>query len=91
MDLALKHRLPTISDSLSLPGHGSLISYGFSLRETTRSAAGIVDKILRGAKASEVPIQQATTFDLIINLKTAKAIGLTIPPSLLQRANRVIE
>ena len=67
------------------------MSYGFSFSETTWSAAGIVDKILRGAKASEVPIQQATTFDLVINLKTAKAIGLTIPPSLLQRANRVIE
>ena len=67
------------------------MSYGYSFRETTRSAAGIVDKILRGAKASEVPIQQVTTFDLVINLKTAKALGLTVSPSLLQRANRVIE
>ena len=89
-DLALKHRLPTISDSLSLPGHGGLISYGFSFRETTRSAAGIVDKILRGAKASEVPIQQATTFRLVINMKTAKALGLTIPQTLLQRADEII-
>jgi putative ABC transport system substrate-binding protein len=91
MDLALKHRLPTISDSLSLPGHGSLMSYGFSFRETTRSAAEIVDKILRGAKASEVPIQQATMFRLVINMKTAKVLGLTIPQSLLVRADEIIQ
>jgi putative ABC transport system substrate-binding protein len=90
VDLALKHRLPTISDALILPRHGGLMSYGFSFRETTRSAAEIVDKILRGAKASEVPIQQATKFELVINLKTAKALGLTIPPSLLGRADEII-
>ena len=65
--------------------------YGFSFRGTVRSAPEIVDKILRGAKAGEVPIQQATTFDLGINLKTAKALGLTIPPSVLLRADQVIE
>jgi putative ABC transport system substrate-binding protein len=91
MDLASKHRLPTISDSLSLPAHGGLMSYGFSFRETTRSAAEIVDKILRGAKVSEVPIQQATTFRLVINMKTAKALGLTIPQTLLQRADEIIQ
>ena len=91
VNLALKHRLPTISDTTRLAGQGGLMSYGFNHRETTRSAAEIVDKILRGAKAGEIPIQQATTFDLVINLKTAKALGLTIPPSLLQRADEVIQ
>jgi putative ABC transport system substrate-binding protein len=90
-DLAAKHRLPIISDSPTVPGRGGLMSYGYSFRETTRSAAGIVDKILRGAKASEVPIQQATTFRLVINMKTAKALGLTIPQTLLQRADEIIQ
>ena len=66
------------------------MSYGYNTREATRSAADIVDKILRGAKASEIPIQQATTFQLIINLTTAKALGLTVPPSLVERADEVI-
>jgi putative ABC transport system substrate-binding protein len=91
VDLALKHRLPTISDNPGLAARGGLMSYGFSFRETTRSAAEIVDKILRGAKASEVPIQQATTFRLVINLKTAKTLGLTIPQSLLVRADEIIQ
>jgi len=90
-NLALKHRLPTISDLDTLAPQGGLISYGFSTRETMRSAADIVDKILRGGKAAEIPIQQAVRFLLVINLKTAKALGLTIPPSLLQRADQVIE
>jgi putative tryptophan/tyrosine transport system substrate-binding protein len=90
-DLALKHRLPTISDSGGLAPRGGLMSYGYSFRGTVRSAADIVDKILRGAKASEIPIQQSTTFELVINLKTAKALGLTIPPSLLARADQIIE
>jgi putative tryptophan/tyrosine transport system substrate-binding protein len=91
VDLALKHRLPTISDIASLAARGGLMSYGYVIRDAERSAADIVDKILRGAKASEIPIQQATTFRLIINLKTAKALGLTIPQSLLQRADQVIQ
>jgi len=91
MDLALKHRLPTISDTTRLAGQGGLMSYGFNHREIIRSAAEIVDKILRGAKAGEIPIQQETTFDLVINLKTTKALGLTIPPALLQRADEVIQ
>jgi putative ABC transport system substrate-binding protein len=90
-DLALKHRLPTISDSSGLASRGGFMSYGYSLRDTVRSAADIVDKILRGARASEIPIQQATTFQLVINLKTARALGLTIPPSLLARADQLIE
>ena len=90
-NLALKHRVPSISDMSTLAPHGGLMSYGFNFRDTSRSAAEIVDKILRGAKAGEIPIQQATTFRLVINLKTAKALGLTMPRSLLQRADQVIE
>jgi putative ABC transport system substrate-binding protein len=89
--LALKHRLPTISDLPQLVTEGGLMAYGVSWPEMFRSVADIIDKIFRGAKASEIPIRQVTTFQLGINLKTAKALGLTIPPSLLQRADQVIE
>ncbi len=88
---ALKHRLPTISDNPSLARQGGLISYGFSFRETVRSAAEIVDTILRGATAGETPIRQATIFNLVINRKTAKALGITIPRTLLLRADEVID
>jgi putative ABC transport system substrate-binding protein len=91
VDVAWKHRVPTISDNNNLARRGGLISYGYNFRSTVRSAAEIVDKILRGTRASEIPIQQATTFDFVINLKTAKALGLTIPPSLLGRADEVIQ
>ena len=90
-DLALKHRIPTISD---LPGFvrvGALMSYGYDPREAGRLLAETIDKILRGAKASEVPIRQVTRFQLLINIKTAKALGLTIPPLLLGRADHIIE
>jgi ABC-type uncharacterized transport system substrate-binding protein len=88
--LALKHRLPAICDAF-IAESGGLMSYGVNQTELLRSIADITDKILRGVKASEIPIQQPTTFWLAINLKTAKALGLTIPPSLLQRADQVIE
>jgi putative tryptophan/tyrosine transport system substrate-binding protein len=91
VNLALKHRLPAISDPPIFSRQGGLMAYGYDFRDTVRSAADIVDKNLRGAKASEIPIQQATTFRLTINLKTAKALGLTIPQSLLLRADQVIE
>jgi putative ABC transport system substrate-binding protein len=90
-DIALKHHLPTVSDSPSMPRNGGLISYGFDPRGTVRSAAEIVDSILRGGRASEIPIRQSTTFQLVINLKTAKFLGLRITPSVLQRADQVIE
>jgi putative ABC transport system substrate-binding protein len=90
-DLALKHRMPTISDLGGFARDGGLASYGYDGREASRMAAETIDKILRGAKASEIPIRQATTFRFVINLKTAKALGLTIPPSLLLRADQVIE
>jgi len=91
-DLSVKHRLPSI---FPIPpegeSRGGLISYGPSLRTNFRRAATYVDQILKGAKPGDLPIQQPTTFALVIDLKTAKALGLTIPQSLLQRADQVIE
>jgi len=90
-DLGLKHRLPTISDLQLFASAGGLVSYGYDGREVSRLLAESIDQILRGTQASEVPIRQPTTFRLVINLNTAKTLGLTIPPSLLQRADQVIE
>jgi putative ABC transport system substrate-binding protein len=89
--LALKYRLPTTSPFTSFPSAGALMAYGPSQPEMYRLAATYVDRILRGARAGELPIERPSRFDLVINLKTAKALGLTIPPSLLQRADQVIE
>ena len=91
LDFALAHRLPTIFESRGAVEHGALLSYGADLAENARLAAGYVVKILGGAKPAELPVQQPTRFLLVINLKTAKAIGLTIPPAILDLANEIIE
>ena len=89
--LALKHRLPTMYQSKYYAAEGSLMGYGADADEAHRIAAAYVDRILRGAKISELPVQFPTKFELVINLKTAAAIGLTIPESLLFRADEVIK
>jgi putative ABC transport system substrate-binding protein len=91
-ELAVKHRLVTINNQSDwLTSADGLISYGPSFPDMFRRAAGYVDKILKGSKAAELPVQQPTKFELVINLKTAKRIGLTIPPNVLVRADRVIK
>jgi putative ABC transport system substrate-binding protein len=89
--LALERRLPTIFELREFVDSGGLMSYGANLREMFRQAATYVARIFRGAKPADLPVEQPTTFELVINLKTAKALGLTIPSSLLQRADQVIE
>jgi putative ABC transport system substrate-binding protein len=90
-DLATKSRLPTIYGLRQLVDAGGLMAYGPSLAQMNRRAAGYVDRILKGARPGDLPVEQATTFELIISLKTAKALGLTIPPSVLARADEVIQ
>ena len=89
-DLAAKKRLPS-SGTKALAEAGGAIGYGWNSFYNNRRAAVYVDKILRGARPADLPVEQPTKFELVINLKTAKALGLTIPPSLLQRADQVIE
>jgi putative ABC transport system substrate-binding protein len=89
--LATTARLPAMYGTREFVDAGGLMSYGPNLVEMYRRAAYLVDKILRGTKPSTLPVEQATKFELVVNLKTAKALGLTIPPSLLQRADQVIE
>ena len=89
--VATKHRLPTISDDWETARHGALIAYSSTLAEQFQRRAEYIDRILRGAKPADLPVQQATKFELVINLKTAKALGLTIPKELLLRADEVIQ
>ena len=86
LEFAARQRLPSIYTGRSGPELGGLMSYGADNAEQWKRAATFVDKILKGAKAGDLPIEQPTTFELVINLKTAKALGLTIPHSLLLRA-----
>jgi putative tryptophan/tyrosine transport system substrate-binding protein len=90
-ELALRHRLPTIAGWRRYGEAGSLIAYGANVPDLCQRSAAYVDKILKGAKPADLPIEQPTKFELVINLKTAKALGLTIPPSLLLRADQVLE
>ncbi len=91
MDFAVAHRLPTVFEGKGNVAQGGLLSYGPDLAENWRLAAGYVAKILKGAKPADLPVQQPTKFELVINLKTAEALGLTIPPTILDRADEVIE
>ena len=90
-DLAIRHRLPSMIGTKDNVLSGLLMSYAPDPYELTRRSAAYVDRILKGEKPAELPVEQATRYELTINLKTAKALGLTIPPTLLARADEVIE
>jgi putative ABC transport system substrate-binding protein len=91
VELAGKYRLPGIYNRKEYVDEGGLMSYGVDYDDQYRRAAGYVDKILKGAKPADLPVQQATKFEFVINLKAAKQIGLTLSPEFLARANQVIK
>ena len=90
VSLATKHRIPTIYTGGEFVENGGLMSYGADEDESVKRIAMMIDKILKGAKPADLPVEQATTFDFVINLKSAKQIGLTIPPNVLARADKII-
>jgi putative ABC transport system substrate-binding protein len=90
-DHAVRRRLPTVFGVSEFAEAGGLLTYGPSLVDGYRRAASYVDKILKGAKPADLPVAQPTTFELVVNLKAAKALGLTIPQVVLQRADRIIQ
>jgi putative ABC transport system substrate-binding protein len=91
VSLAAKHRLPAISNARFFAAAGGLISYGADFLDQSRRAASYVDRVLKGEKPVDLPVQAPTKYELVINLKTARALGLTVPPALLARADEVIE
>lgn len=91
LDLAAKHRMALVAHRTELADDGALMSYSSSLRDQVRRAAQLADKVLRGTKPADIPVEQPTKFELVVNMKTAKALGITIPQSLLLQASRVIE
>ena len=91
MDFAIKNRLPSIHERSDYVEAGGLMSYSADDAESYRRAAYYVDRILKGTKPAELPVEQATKFEFVINLKTAKQIGLRIPPDVLARASRLIK
>jgi putative ABC transport system substrate-binding protein len=90
MELTAKNRLPAMYTNGTYVANGALMSYGPDQAESFRRAASMVDKILKGTKPADIPVEQPTKFEFVINLKAAKQIGLTIPPNVLARADRVI-
>jgi ABC-type uncharacterized transport system substrate-binding protein len=90
-EMALRNRLPGTSDAIEFVEAGFLVGYGTRFRDLVRQSAVFVDRILKGAKPADLPVEQPTKFALVINLKNAKALGLDIPPTLLTRADEVIE
>jgi putative ABC transport system substrate-binding protein len=91
IDFALANRLPAVYPLQEYVDEGGLLSYGANVADSSRRAAHYVDRIIKGANPGDLPVEQTTTVELVVNLKTARALGITIPPSVLVRADRVVE